>query len=201
MKDFINLPFEKFKRLPCWNINFSNFEGLNTPQATFAAGVKDCYHVLIEEFELQDKKHRYSSGDKENQLFLGNLNTFKEIFGLKELADKDEDNLEMAYWIGVAEVQNIFKFLLNYSHPLLKEGDIVFLDPQDSSLINQYEVKLFPEIKAINLKTHKLAQEPKPNCTNKTEIYLDDLFPLQEIYYGWWVPAKEVSRKNLWNEF
>lgn len=102
-KRFVEFTHNDFLALPCWNTNFSCFEGLDSNYATFKEGVSDAYSVLIED----------NAFCMNSALDIGSFKKFmekyKNLFELKYESSVKFTNLEQAYFIGVLFCLNIFQ--------------------------------------------------------------------------------------------
>lgn len=193
MKNYLDMEITEFKTLPGWNTNFHCFEGMNTREATYLAGIADAYCVLIEVFELHPNRSKFSCPTRSQRVNVFSEKEFIESLGLKENATHiDQQNklsLEDAYWVAIEDTFNIFQFLKKYSHPIVRNGDKICQHPSFSnSKWAHFEIIIGEEINAVNCEGLFL-KEPIKNDTKRDSVYLDEIFGILYLAEGYFLPS------------
>lgn len=191
----LSLSWEKIKALDCWNDRCSLFEERSNSVGAYLGGVSDAYSLFI---ELINSKKFYAK----TRISAGNIFSEKEfinIFKLKEHADEivrknSNYSLPDLYWTAVEDVYHIFRFLDQYTHPRLKNGDKVLVHPEMSDQDWAYfTVSIGAEINAQSAEGFYLTTAIV-NKRKKKMIYLDELFGWDALAEGHFLTIKKLKK-------
>lgn len=198
MKWNLDSSWEEMKTMPGWNDRCHNFQERSNPVGAYLGGVDDAFHCFIEQFDWK----KFYSKARINPAPLFSTTDFIATLKLKEHGEylakqHSEESLSFLYWKGVEDTFYIFKFLVKYKHPRLKDGDEVLIHPEMKDQKWAYfKVSISETINAHSSECQYL-DEDIPNKKKKKMIYLDELFGWDALAEGHFLTIKKKPSKRM----